>query len=180
MRCLLPLFKDHGRNIWFDPDGTYSFGTISLGDDVFLGVAPTLTASRSIRIGNKVMFGPHVTVLGGNHNTGEIGRFMFDVKEKRSFDDPGVDIEDDVWVGASATILPGVSVGRGAIVAAGSVVTKNVPPYAVVAGCPARIVKFRWNVAGIVQHEERLYPQELCLSEDELISARESVDAGKR
>jgi acetyltransferase-like isoleucine patch superfamily enzyme len=178
MYCLLPLFRKHGRNVWFDPDGTYSFGTISLGEDVFLGVAPTLTAAGFIRIGNKVMFGPHVTVLGGNHNTGAIGRFMYDVMEKRPFDDPGVVIEDDVWVGASATILPGVRVGRGAIVAAGSVVTKNVPPYAVVAGCPARIVKFRWNVAGIVQHEQILYSPESCISEDELNSAREALDSG--
>jgi acetyltransferase-like isoleucine patch superfamily enzyme len=55
------------------------------------------------------MFRSHVTVLGGNHSTGEIGRFMFDVIKKRPFDDPGVVIEDDVWVGASATILPGVN-----------------------------------------------------------------------
>lgn len=159
MYCLLPLFKSHGRNVRFDPDGFYSFENISLGTDVSLGLLATLLAGRStIRIGNKVMFGPQVTVIGGNHNAAEVGRFMFDVTEKRPGDDLGVVIEDDVWVGARATILRGVTVGRGSIVAAGSVVTKSVPRYAIVAGCPARVIRFRWNHETIVSHENLLYP----------------------
>src|ERR1700721_747306 len=68
MYLLLPLFREHGRNIWFDPDGVYSFENIILGSDVFLSTCPTLMAAKSsIRIGNKVMFGPHVTLIGGGH-----------------------------------------------------------------------------------------------------------------
>src|SRR5580704_12054767 len=131
MYLLLPLFREHGRNVRFDPDGSYSFENIILGSDVFLGTGPTLMAAKStIRIGCNVMFGPHVTLIGGGHNTSEFGRFMTDVTEKRPGDDLGIVIEDDVWVGTRAVILRGVTVGRGSIVGAGSVVTKNVPPYA--------------------------------------------------
>lgn len=168
MYLLLPLFREHGKNIWFDPDGTYTFGTISLGSDVFLGLEPQISTISSIRIGSRVMFGPRVAILGGNHNTGEVGRFMFDVHEKRPGDDPGVIIEDDVWVGASVIILPGVTIGRGSIVGAGSVVTRRVPPYSVVAGSPARIIRMRWDVDTIRRHEEALYPPEMRLPVERL------------
>lgn len=166
---LLPLFREHGKNIWFDPDGVYSFENIILGSDVSLGLCPTLMAAKSvIQIGSKVMFGPHVTVVGGGHNTAEIGRFMFDLTEKRPGDDRGVIIEDDVWVGTRAVILRGVTVGRGSIVAAGSVVTKSVPPYAIVAGCPANVIKLRWDIDALIRHEEMLYSPELRLPEGRL------------
>jgi maltose O-acetyltransferase len=174
MYLLLPLFKEHGRDIWFDPDGTYSFENISLGSDVSLGLCPVMTTAHStIRIGSHVMFGPHVTVIGGNHNTAEIGQFMTKVTHKRPEDDLGVVIEDDVWVGAGATILRGVVIGRGSIIAAASVVTKNVPAYAVVAGCPARVLKFRWDIESLVQHEEFLYSPEFRIQESNLRSAFE-------
>jgi len=180
MYLLLPLFKEHGKNVRFDPDGMYSFENIKIGSDVFLGVRPTLMAAKSIiRIGNKVMLGPHVTMIGGSHNAAEIGRVMFDVTDKRPGDDLGVVIEDDVWVGASAIILRGVTVGRGAIIAAGSVVTKSVPPYAVAAGCPARVIRFRWNVEAIIRHEAMVYSPELRIPEDRLRISREVLGSRK-
>ena len=172
MRWLLrPAFRSHGRNFWFDPEGDYSFGTIEVGDDVSLGMRPTLIATRaSIRIGSKVMFGPEVTIRGGNHTTSYIGRFMVDVRdhEKRPEDDKGVIIGDDVWVGTRAIILHGVTIGRGAIVAAGAVVTKSVAPYAIVGGNPARIIRFRWDIETILRHEETLYAPQDRLGRDEL------------
>jgi acetyltransferase-like isoleucine patch superfamily enzyme len=170
-----PLFGAHGRNFWFDPDGDFSFQTIFVGDDVFLGRQPSLSAAHSrIVIGNKVMFGPRVTIMAGNHNTSLLKRFMFDITEteKRLEDDRDVVIEDDVWVGTRAIILNGVSVGRGAIVAAGAVVAKSVPPYAIVGGVPARILKWRWSVEEIISHEESLYPVEKRLSAAQLEQAR--------
>lgn len=181
MVLLLPLFKTRGKNVWFDPDGFYSFENIVLGSDVFLGIGPTLMAAKStIRIGNKVMFGPHVTLIGGNHNAAEIGRFMSDVKEKRPGDDLGVVIEDDVWIGTRAVVLRGVTVGRGSIVAAGSVVTKSVPPYAIVAGCPARVLKFRWDVENLIRHEELLYSPEHRIPEDRLRAACETLNSAQQ
>ncbi len=164
-----PLFRAHGRNFRFDPRGVYSFETIEVGDDVFIGPGAVFTASRSgIRIGNKVMFGPSVVIIGGDHNTSVVGRFMHDVVDKRPEDDQAVAIEDDVWVGARSTILKGVRIRRGAIVAAGSVVTKDIPPYAVVAGVPASLMRFRWDVDTIIRHEEILYPQHARFGRAEL------------
>lgn len=164
-----PLFASYGHNFRFDPYGSYNFSNISVGDDVSVGMQPILMASDSrITIGDKVMFGPQVAVIGGNHNTSIVGQFMSDVKEKRPQDDCGVVIEDDVWVGSRALILQGVVVGRGSIVGAGAVVTKSVPPYAIVAGVPARVVKFRWDVDTILRHEAALYPPERRLTRDAL------------
>jgi acetyltransferase-like isoleucine patch superfamily enzyme len=173
MYLYLPLFREHGSRINFDPDGAYSFENICLGSDVSLGYRPTLLAARSvIRIGNKVMFGPQVTLIGGNHNTSQVGKAMFDVHEKRPDDDLGVRVEDDVWIGSRAIVLSGVTVGRGSIVAAGAVVTRSVPPYSVVGGCPARVIRFRWDVETILLHENALYAPELRLAEAELRESR--------
>src|SRR5208283_305128 len=122
--------------------------TIYVGNDVSLGLKPRLVAPRSqIRIGDKVFFGPEVTIRGGDHTASYLGRFMADIHDadKSPEDDKEVVIEDDVWVGTRAIILKGVTIGRGAIVAAGAVVTKSVLPYAIVGGVPARLIRFRWN-----------------------------------
>jgi maltose O-acetyltransferase len=172
MYILRPLFGSYGKNFWFDPDGQYSFQNIYVGDDVSLGLRPTLIAAlSSICIGNNVMFGPEVTIRGGNHRTDIVGRFMTDVgpEDKRLVDDQGVIIDDDVWIGTRSIILHGVKIGRGAIVAAGAVVTKDVPPYAIVGGAPARVIKFRWNVNTILRHEEILYPPEKRLKKGSLV-----------
>jgi acetyltransferase-like isoleucine patch superfamily enzyme len=155
------LFGSHGRRFRFDPWGRYCYPNIHVGDDVNLGYRPILLALHSeIRIGNHVMFGPRVVVIGGGHNTTVPGRFMSDVLEKTGNEDLGVTIEDDIWVGAGAVILRGVRVGRGSVIGAGSVVTKSVPPYAIVVGNPARLIRFRWDVDTIVRHEQSLYPPE--------------------
>jgi len=169
MYLLMPLFGAHGRGFLFDPDGAYTFATIRVGDYVTLGRRPVLMAALSeIRIGSRVMFGPEVTVIGGGHNTTVVGRFMTDVHEKTGNEDLGVVIEDDVWVGARVVILRGVTIGRGSVVGAAAVVTKSVPPYAIVGGNPARVMRFRWTVEAILRHEETLYPPDQRLGRDEL------------
>ncbi len=172
MFCLVlrPLFRACGKNVRFDGFGYYSFHTISIGDDVFIGPGAHFFAMVSeIRIGNKVMFGPNVTIRGGNHNTSVVGSYMFDVKVKRPDNDQPVIIEDDVWVGCNVTILKGVTIGRGAVIAAGAVVTRSVPPYAIAGGVPSKVLKFRWTVEEILEHERRLYPAERRLSARQLI-----------
>lgn len=169
-----PQFASYGRRFRFDPSGVYTYHTISVGDDVSLGYRPILLAAESkIRMGNKIMFGPEVVILAGDHNTSVVGQFMCDVKIKRPEDDRDVVIEDDVWVGARAVILKGVTIGRGSIVAAGAVVTKSVPPYSVVAGVPARVVKRRWDVDTILRHEDRLYAPEKRLTRETLAAHSE-------
>jgi len=89
-----------------------------------------------------------------------------------------VTVEDDVWIGSRAIILSGVTVGRGSIVAAGAVVTRSVPPYSVVGGCPARVIRFRWDVETILLHEDAVYGPELRLTEAELRESRR-LDGGQ-
>lgn len=177
MKALMPLFEGHGVNFWFDPSGFYSYRNVSVGDDVNLGVQPIIMAERSrIVIGNKVMFGPQVVVVGGGHNIKPVGVFMIDVKEKTGAEDLGVDIEDDVWVGARAIILRGVRVGRGSVIGAASVVTKSVPPYSIVAGNPANVVGYRFDIDEVLQHENLLYPAKDRISKGDLEIMRQSSE----
>ena len=152
-------FSKIGRNVSFDARGIYSYENIEIGNEVNLGYRPILIAAKSkIVIGSHVMFGPEVTIRGGNHRIDIVGRNMIDIggKEKRPEDDPGVVIEDDVWIGTRAIILAGAKIGRGAVVGAGAVVTKSVPPYAVVGGNPARIIRMRFDPEAIAEHERLL------------------------
>lgn len=148
-------FAYHGDNFVFDPDGVYTYHSIRVGNNVNLGYRPILIAATStIRIGDNVMFGPEVTIRGGNHRIDLPGIPMIDVTAdmKAPEDDRGVVIEDDVWIGTRAIVLHGVTVGRGSVVGAGSVVTKSVPEFSVVAGSPARVVRSRFTPEQLERH----------------------------
>lgn len=151
------LFKKCGKNVVFYPvKSDLYYKNISVGDNVFIGPGASFIATRSyISIGNKVMFGPNVTIRGGNHSTHIIGKAMFDYKnsDKLPDDDQPVVIDDDVWVGTGAIILKGVKIGTGSIIAAGAVVNKDVPKYAIVGGVPAKILRYRWSEEQISEHE---------------------------
>jgi len=151
-------FKKCGKNVKFYAFDHLSHKSISIGDNVYIGRGAKFSAAiAEINIGSHVMFGPNVLIRGGNHNTDVIGEYMINVKEKRESDDEDVNINDDVWVGANATILKGVNIGRGSIVAAGAVVTKSFPPYSVVGGVPAKILKRRFTYEQVKDHESKLY-----------------------
>jgi len=170
---LKPLFRSCGKNVRFDATGYYSFNTISIGNDVYIGKGAKFSASNTtITIGNKVMFGPNTIIRGGTHNTSMLNQFMFDTKNKRPKDDLPIRINDDVWIGAGATILKGVTVGRGSIVAAGAVVTHDVIPYSIVAGVPAKLLKFRWTPDEIIKHELLLYPPSMRFDKKTLVEIR--------
>lgn len=160
-----------GKNVRFSPlTSDFTYRNISIGNDVYIGPRALFVATESkIYIGNKVLFGPNVTIIGGDHNTSNIGQFIFDVKHKEIGDDQDVRIEDDVWIGANVTILKGVTIGRGAIVAAGSLVLKNVMPYSIVGGLPAKKLKDRFSFEEIVIHEQKLYNENERLSKERLI-----------
>ena len=105
----------------------------------------------------KVTIGPSLTIMGGDHNFRTIGKFVIDELTKMPEDDQDVVIEPDVWIGCNVTILKGVTIRHGAIVAAGSVVTKDIPPYAIVGGNPAKIIQSRFTADEIERHEQILY-----------------------
>lgn len=83
-----------------------------------------------------------------------------------------VTIEDDVWTGANITILKGVTIGRGSVVAAGSVVTKSCPPYSIIGGVPAKIIKYRFTVEQVLEHERLLYPVDKRLRKEDILKSR--------
>jgi len=155
---MLPLFKKHGKNVVFFPtNSSFSYKTIVLGNDVYIGPGAVLSATVSgIVFGNKIQLGPNVTMMGGNHNTTVIGKYMYDVNEKLPENDLPIIIEDDVWIGTGAIILKGVHIGEGAIVASGALVNKNVPDYSVVGGVPAKILKMRFTEEQIKEHKKGL------------------------
>ena len=105
-----------------------------------------------LKIGHYCSIGHDVTfILSAEHSLNHLSTYPFLVKimgKKNEATSKGdIIIEDDVWIGYGATILSGVRIGRGAVVAAGAIVHSNVPPYAIVAGIPAKIVKFRFEKA---------------------------------
>lgn len=89
-------------------------------------------------------------------------------------------IGEDCWIGAGAYLLSHANIGRGCVVAAGSIVTKTVPPYAVVAGTPAKIIATRFTQSQIKAHEAQLYPPEERMSDEELHSLFAEYYEGKR
>ena len=116
-----------------------SGGRVHVGKDSFLNVFTTLIGHGGIDIGQNVLIGPHSTVVAANHTYADKD-VTIDAQE---ISKEGVEIHDDVWIGANCTILDGVTVGEGSVVAAGSVVTKSVPEYTVVAGVPAAQIDTR-------------------------------------
>ena len=112
---------------------------LTMGDNSNIGPYNYIGCSGKITIGNNVMLAPRVSIYAENH--------VFDHPELL-IRDQGVEkkeviIEDDCWLAANSIILAGVTIGQGSIVAAGSVVTENVPAYSVVAGVPAKFIKSR-------------------------------------
>ena len=129
-----------------------------------------------LTIGNKVIFGPNPTIITGDHRINVIGKFIIDSCEKLAESDAPVIIEDDVWTGANITILKGVTIGRGSIIAAGSVVTKSCPPYSIIGGVPARILKFRFTIDEIIAHEKILYDKTTRLTKELLLESRNETN----
>lgn len=113
---------------------------LEVGDDTYIGEMNNIRASGGIRIGAKCLISQGVSIISANHSTA-LGSPMTDQPSRT--DKHGVVIEDDVWIGTNATILPGVTVGKGAIIAAGSVVTSSVAEFTIVSGVPARFLKER-------------------------------------
>lgn len=104
-----------------------------IGRDVRLNYGVSIGVMRQVQLGDRVRVGPYAMIIDSEFHD------LYD-REKRATPRPVV-IEDDVWIGAKASVLPGVHIGRGSVVGTAAVVTSDVPPFTVVAGVPAREVK---------------------------------------
>ena len=159
IRLLAPLYQHRGkhavihRSVRMDTPpyrkfylGNYSVvesfacinnavGDVIIGDHTRIGLHNTIIGP--VTIGSHVNLAQGITITALNHN--------FSDAEKR-IDEQGVNttpvvIEDDIWIGANAVILPGVTIGQHSVVAAGAIVTKDVPPHSLVAGVPAKVIR---------------------------------------
>ena len=159
MRLLAPLYQHRGkhsvihRSARMDTPpyrlfslGNYSViesfacinnavGDVIIGDHTRIGLHNTIIGP--VDIGNHVNLAQGITVTALNHNFSDTNKRI----DEQGVSTNPVTIEDDVWIGANAVILPGVTIGEHCVVAAGAVVTKDVPPHSLVAGVPAKVIK---------------------------------------
>lgn len=130
------LFAHAGKDAWVESNFRCDYGTqISVGDYFFANYDCIFLDIAPITIGNRVYIAPRVCIYTVNHPM---------VPEVRNTDleyGRPVTIEDNVWIGGNVVILPGVTIGEGAVIAAGSVVTRDIPPRVVAGGNPCRVIR---------------------------------------
>lgn len=116
-------------------------GKIHIGDNVYIRRFVTLGADSGIFIGNNVIISDFVSLISADHEYSDHNKLIRTQGIK--IEKKPIVIEDDVWIGEKVTILKMVKIGKGAIIGAGAVVTKDVPAYAIAAGNPAKVIKYR-------------------------------------
>lgn len=130
------LLGKSGKNVWIEPPFFCDYGfNIEAGDDCFINFNCVFLDVTPIRLGDRVLIAPNVQMYAATHPTEAKPR-----GELWEFGKP-ITIGSDVWVGGSSVICPGVRIGDRSIIAAGSVVTKDVPPGVIVGGNPAKYIK---------------------------------------
>ena len=145
---LCNLFKKCGKNVNLGINNRFSYKNMEVGNNVSFGSNSCFLSSKAlIKIGDHVLFGPHVYIITGNHRFDLKNRFIDEISdnEKCDCDDQDVIFEGDNWIGCGVIILKGVTIGYGSIIGAGAVVTKNVEPYSIYAGNPAKKIKNRYE-----------------------------------
>ena len=162
VRIGTPLIVGNPKNVFLYENVSIGGGEISATNAKFIMKKNSVCSSG-------------LMVRTGNHYQ-EVGKLFRLIDDAYKLEhglvekfDKDVVVEEDVWLGVNVTLLSGVTVGRGAIVAAGSVVTKDVPPYSVVGGVPARFIKFKWPLEDILKHERIIYTVDERISENKLV-----------
>ena len=132
-------FDQHGKNVNIEKGADFGRGAgISIGDNSGIGV--NCVVRGPLEMGKDIMMGPEVQIMTGMHNT---ERTDIPMNQQGFVGLRKVTICDDVWIGTRAVIMPGVTIGKGSIIGACAVVTKDIPEYAVVTGVPAKVIKYR-------------------------------------
>ena len=140
--CASRLLKSCGRSVRVNPQADIGSGRrVSVGNNCNL--AERLKVIGDLTLGNDVMLGPEVVFISYNHAVDDLEVPM---RAQGATESKPIHVGDDVWIGMRAMIMPGVTIGSHAIVAGGSVVTKDVPEWAIVGGNPAKLIKYRKEV----------------------------------
>lgn len=134
--CGKLILSKCGKKVNIEKNADFSHKS-TIGNNSGIGINAKLGI---VHIGNNVMMAPECVIITSNH---KFDRLDIPMCEQGAEPDKPVYIEDDVWIGYRVTILPGVKIGKGAIVGAGAIVTKDVPENAIVGGNPARVIKYR-------------------------------------
>ena len=125
-----------GKNTWIASTFNCDYGkNLFLGSNITINYNVTILDIRKVTIGDYTMIGPGTLISTVGHTLSPKGR-----RSHASFAKP-INIESDVWIGGNVVILPGITIGRGSVIGAGSVVTKDIPPFSVAVGSPARVIK---------------------------------------
>jgi acetyltransferase-like isoleucine patch superfamily enzyme len=119
------------RDVWID-----DYAKLVVGDDVTIGKSCMLLTHGGVTIGNQVMIGHGAQIISAGHVVTPVGISM----RFAGIDAAPIVIEDEAWIGGGAIVLQNVTIGTGAVVAAGAVVSRDVPPYAIVGGVPAKVI----------------------------------------
>ena len=129
-----------GRRVTFYPGVWIMTGRrLVIGDDVDLALDVLITSDGGVEIGDRVLIGYRTMILSRNHRIPAGRGPIF----SSGHESKAVRIGDDAWIGGNCTILPGVEIGKGCVIGAGSVVTKSIPDYCVAVGNPARPIRVR-------------------------------------
>lgn len=151
---VLMRLKSHGSNITLAKGGVIKRPEeLEIGNNVFIGQSFHISA-RSMKIGNDVMIGPNFLAECDDHIFDKVGVTMFSVRDIRKI--APIRIENDVWIGGNVTLLKGVTIAEGSIIGAGSVVTKDIPPYSICFGTPCRPFKSRFQEQELHNHLEKV------------------------
>lgn len=136
MRLVKKIFGSVGKNTYIEsPIHLCSGKNISIGSKCYFNFNSTFIDDYKITIGNGVMFGPNVTVCTTGHPV------HIDLRRNGEMYCAPVQIKDNVWIGANAVILPGVTIGENSVIGAGSVVTKDIPANVVAIGSPCKVMR---------------------------------------
>ncbi len=145
------MWKRANRHNRTAPVNVFDHSKVTVGKGTYGGIEAFFfgTPGERIEIGNYVSIGPHVVFLaGGGHRLDCVSSYPFlayGEGEVEATTKGPIVVKDDVWIGLGAKILSGVTVGQGAVIAAGAVVTRDVPPYAIVGGVPAKLIRWRFS-----------------------------------
>lgn len=154
-----------GKNVRITPPYSMHYKNIYIYDNVGIGPKSFIsTPNAKVIFKGNTAVAEGLTIHSGNH-VRILGKYVSDItdKDKPSGYDADVIIEEDVWIGSNVTILAGVTIGRGCTIAAQAVCNRDIPPYCIAGGIPAKVIKMYWSVEQILEHEQKLYPEELRL-----------------